>query len=42
MALVLALVLALLIMRRDGTLAEIYDRCYYKRYGLNRRQVKVQ
>ncbi len=32
---------AMTAMRRDGTLAAIYDRHYYKHYGVSRQQIKV-
>ncbi|MDY0747805.1 transporter substrate-binding domain-containing protein [Paucibacter sp. R3-3] len=41
MAMLPALEKAMHDMRSDGTLAALYDRHYYTRYGLNRRQVKV-
>jgi len=29
-------------MRADGTLAALYDQYYFKRYGLSRRQIKIE
>ncbi len=41
MALLPRMEAAMRAMRRDGTLAAIYDRHYYQRYGVTRQQIRV-